>query len=456
MEYVLQKGKYLVVGLGVTGTALIDFLLDREMIVVGYEELSGENFGKTKEKFKGKAVEFYLGSLPQTVFENLKAVFVSPGVGLTRPWNDEAKRRSIPVIGELELASRYLQGKIIAVTGTNGKSTTVSLLHEILKAGGFSSSLKGNIGSPLLTEVGRPPRNYYVVEASSYQLETISCFHPAISVVLNVTADHLERYPDMEAYAAAKARIMMNQTADDFFIANADDPYCRRMAKEAPCRTIPFSLVNRFDEGGFIDGNKMVIRWNGCETQYPLDHCSLRGLHNQENMLAAVLSATVIAVGAAPTEETIRMILRTFKSLPHRLEEVGIFRGIRFYDDSKGTNVGSVVMSLASFEKGVILILGGRDKGGDYAPLVPLIRAKGKGIVVLGEAQEKIAGELEGVKPVHRVKTMKEAVEKSFEIGSTGDVVLLSPACSSFDQYKNYAERGDDFKKWVFHFGGKK
>ena len=461
----LEKGKYLVVGLGITGMTLIDFLLDRGMAVIGYEELSDENFQKAKKKGAGKkGIEFYFGALPAKVFDDLKGVFVSPGVPLTRLWNDEAKKRSIPVIGELELASRYLQGKIIAVTGTNGKSTTVSLLHEILKTGGFSSSLKGNIGSPLLTAVGEPPRDYTVVEASSYQLETIERFHPAISVLLNVTADHLERYPDMEAYAAAKARIFSNQTSGgggtgggnatggDFFIYNADDMYCVRMAREAPCKTIPFSLVNRFDEGGFIDRNEMIIRWNGREERHPLGNCSLQGLHNQENMLAAVLAATLCGASKA----AISVALKEFKSLPHRLEEVGRFGGIGFYDDSKGTNVGSVVMSLASFEKNVILLLGGRDKGGDYAPLVPLIRHKGKAVIVLGEAREKIATALAGVKPIHRVTTMKEAVEKSFEIGLAGDVVLLSPACSSFDQYKNYAERGDDFKKWVFYFGEKK
>ncbi|MBI4411825.1 MAG: UDP-N-acetylmuramoyl-L-alanine--D-glutamate ligase [Deltaproteobacteria bacterium] len=513
MTYELPKGKYLVVGLGITGEVLIDFLLERGMTVAAYEELSDENFRKTKEKCAGKnGIEFYFGALPAKVFENLKGVFVSPGVPLTRPWNDEAKKRSIPVIGELELASWYLQGKIIAVTGTNGKSTTVSLLHEILKTGGFSSSLKGNIGSPLLTAVGEPPRvfcmapqkldapitsdsrclaaggnrqKYYVVEASSYQLETIGHFHPVISVVLNVTADHLERYADMEAYAGAKARIFMNQISGDFFIYNADDMYCARMAREAPCKAIPFSLVNpsallragRFDEGGFIDGDEIVIRTNTLppsplpsregvrgrgssikEMRFSLSECSLQGLHNQENMLAAILAASIVGVDSA----AITSALKDFKSLRHRLEAVGTLRGIRFYDDSKGTNVGAVVMSLASFaggaatEKNVILLLGGRDKGGDYGPLIPLIRGKVKAVIVLGEAREKIARALEGVKPVHRTTTMKEAVEKSFEIGSAGDVVLLSPACSSFDQYKNYAERGDDFKKWVFHFGEKK
>ncbi len=443
------QGKYVVVGLGITGTAVIDFLISNGCEVVGFEELSEEAFKRAQEKFSQKRFKLYFRELPETCFNACRGFFVSPGVPLTRGWVDEARRKEIPILGELEWASRQLKGSILAVTGTNGKSTTVSLIQSILSAGGFNSALKGNIGSPLITALAEPPKDYYVVEVSSYQLETIETFHPRISVVLNVTPDHLERYASMEEYASAKERIFENQRRDDCFVYNADDPFCLKMANKAPCQKIPFSLVNKFPEGGFVDREKMVIRIRGEETSYSLNECSLSGLHNQENMLASLL--TVHLVGVRP--DIIRKQLSDFHTLPHRVQKIGVWKGITFYDDSKGTNVGAVVMSLASFEKNVILILGGRDKGGDYAPLKPLIREKTKGVIVLGEAREKICSSLSSIKPVYQVQDMREAVKLSYEIGEEGDLVLLSPACSSFDQYKNYAERGLDFQKWASHYG---
>ena len=440
--------KKLIVGLGITGKALIRYFSSKGIPCVGFEEISETTF----KECQGELAECYFGEFPASVWNDCDECFISPGVPPTRPWVQEAHKKGIPVTGELEFASRLLQGSILAVTGTNGKSTTVSLINEILKEGGCPSSLKGNIGSPLITAVTEPPKDYYVVEVSSYQLETIRDFHPKIAVILNVTADHLDRYPGMEAYAAAKEAIGKNQGAGDFLILNADDPYTAKMAKRSKATVVPFSLVNHQKSGGFVDRDEMVIRLNekgGKEMRYRLQEASLQGLHNQENMLAAILTATLAGV----SEKAIGVALKKFKALRHRLELSGTWKGIRFYDDSKGTNVGSVVMSLASFDGNVILILGGRDKGGDYSPLKSLIRHKTKGVIVMGEAKEKIMKEISGEKPFYPVATMQEAVQKSFEIGKKGDVVLLSPACSSFDQYKNYAERGDDFKKWARHYG---
>lgn len=448
----LTPGKYIVLGLGVSGCALIDFLIDQKVEVVAFDEEEEEKLKKVTDKYSKQKISFFFKNFPKKVFENCQEVFVSPGVPLTRSWVQEAKTRKIPVIGELELASRFLQQGVVAVTGTNGKSTTVTLLNSILKEGGLKSGLKGNIGSPLITALAEPPKDIYVVEVSSYQLETIERFHPKISVLLNITEDHLERYKDCDDYARAKARIFMNQTANDTFIYNADDPYCLRMSKASPAHPIPFSLVNSFIEGGFVDRYEMVMRIGEREDRYLLADCSLKGLHNQENMLAAILSAMILGVN----KDAIARTLRTFKSLSHRMEPAGVYEGISFYDDSKGTNVGAVVMSLASFEKGVILILGGRDKGGDYSPLKSLISGKVKALIVLGEAKSKILGTLTGLCPTYSVDNMKEVAEKSFELGSVGDVVLLSPACSSFDQYQNYAERGRDFQKWVSYFGERK
>lgn len=444
-----NRDKHLVIGLGVTGQALIRYFLDQGISCVGFDEYSGDSYKEAVSKFSKKA-EFYFKKLPKSVFGSLKRCFVSPGVPLTRSWVQEAKKRSIPVTGELEFASQLLQGSIIAVTGTNGKSTTVSLLHSILKRGGIRTSLKGNIGFPLITAVSEPPQDYYVIEVSSFQLETIEKFHPKISIVLNVSEDHLDRYDSLENYAKAKARIFMNQQKSNFLIYNADDPLCMRMVKHAPATCIPFSLINRQKMGGFVDVDEMVVKLDGKEEErYPIENTSLKGLHNQENMLAAILAATLIDV----SHDSIANALNNFKSLNHRLENIGKFRGITFYDDSKGTNVGSVVMSLASFERDVVLILGGRDKGGDYSPLKPLIQNKVKALIAVGEASERIATVFEGIKPLYCLESIKKAVEKSFEIGNEGDVVLLSPACSSFDQYKNYIERGEDFKKWVLHYG---
>ncbi len=302
---------------------------------------------------------------------------------------------------------------------------------------------------PLISAVNEPPSSFYVVEVSSYQLETIDTFHPFIAMMLNVTEDHLDRYQTIDEYAAAKARISMNQGPGDFFIYNADDPKCIHMAKKVKSKAIPFSLVNQLPEGGFVKKNALVIRYKGIEEMYPLNECSLQGLHNQENMLAAVLAATLAGVNS----QSVRQALKSFTALKHRLEYVGEFLGMKFYDDSKGTNVGSVVMSLASFEKNIILILGGKDKGGDYAPLASMIKAKVKLLLVLGEAKNKIVSALGSSTKTIKVSTMRDAIQKSFELGQKGDTVLLSPACSSFDQYKNYAERGTDFSHWVHYYG---
>lgn len=451
MSFDLAKGTYVVVGLGLTGTATIDFLLGRGMKVAAFEEISEAAFKAAQEKYRGRDVLFFLKDFPLEVLGDCQGLFVSPGVPLTRSWVHEAKRRSVPVLGEMELASRYLKGSILAVTGTNGKSTTVSLLHRILSEGGKASSLKGNIGSPLITAVTEPPKDFYVVEASSYQLETIETFHPRVAVLMNVTADHLDRYEGMDDYAAAKGRIAMNQTPEDFFITNADDPTCVRLAARVKSRRVPFSLVNPQSYGGYATRDELVIKLER-EDRYPLVMGELKGLHNQENTLAAILAATLM--GAAPA--VIRRACETYKPLAHRTEYIGTFKGMKFYDDSKGTNVGSVVMSLASFDQNVILILGGRDKGGDYGPLKALIRGKVKTLIVMGEARQKIGEALGREAPRFvSVENMREALEAVFAHGVVGDTVLLSPACSSFDQYKNYAERGDDFKKWARHFGEK-
>ncbi|MBX7148860.1 UDP-N-acetylmuramoyl-L-alanine--D-glutamate ligase [bacterium] len=435
--------KYGIIGLGITGMALADYFARENIPFYGFEEKSRANFEAAQKKYPNHT--FYFENFPDVLLDETQSLMLSPGIPYERSYIKAAQQKKIPLEGELELASQKIKGQIVAVTGTNGKSTTVSLIHHTLNLAGDVSSLKGNIGSPLITAVHENPKSFYVVEVSSYQLETIKTFKPKISIMLNVTADHLERYDGMNAYAAAKERIYENQNASDFSIINQDDPYGVRMIKACKAQVLTFSLVSKVKEGGYVDGHTMVINCLGRHETYNLKEASLVGLHNYENMLAATLALTALGISQAQITKG----LQTFKALPHRLELVGNYKGVKYYDDSKGTNVGSVVMSLASFENPVLLIMGGRDKGGDYAPLKGLVKGKVKHLAVMGEARDIIEKAFLGVAPLTKNETMKEAVEVCVKHSSAGDVVLLSPGCSSFDQYKNYAERGDDFKKWV-------
>ncbi len=435
--------KNAIIGLGITGMALADYSVHEKIPFYGFEEKSRENFEKASAKYPNH--QFYFEKFPQNILEETESLFVSPGVPVTRDFIKEAIHKKIPICGELELASQKIKGEMIAVTGTNGKSTTVSLIHHTLNLAGGVSSLKGNTGSPLITAVLETKKKYHVVEVSSYQLETITTFKPKVAIMLNVTADHLERYDGMNDYAATKQRIFENQDIHDYCIIKQDDPYGARMMNQCRAKVLPFSLVSKVEEGGYVEGHTMVVRLDGREDRYNLKEASLVGLHNYENMLASTLALTALGIA----KEQIEKGLKTFKALPHRLELVGDYNGVKYYDDSKGTNVGSVVMSLASFDTPVLLVMGGRDKGGDYAPLKGLVKGKVKHLAVMGEARAIIENAFTGVVPVSNSETMKEAVEICVKNSAAGDVVLLSPGCSSFDQYKNYAERGDDFKKWV-------
>ncbi len=440
-----------VVGLGTSGMGVIRYLVSHQIPCVGIEEISREAFDRATQECQDSSVDIFFENLPQSTQETITEIILSPGVP-PAPWLRLASSRNIPVIGEFEFAARALLGRVVSVTGTNGKSTVVTLIQSFLEGAGKKSSLKGNIGAAVVTALSEEPKDYYVLEASSYQLETVQKYHAHVAVILNVTADHLDRYDGMGAYAAAKERVGHNQGACDFFVFNDDDPACRRMGSRTHARPLPFSLVNEFPEGGFVRGQNMVIRFGGIETVYSLSDCSLKGLHNQENMLASLLTAHALGLSV----ETLRDTLKDFRGLKHRVEFVGRFQGMDFYDDSKGTNVGAVVMALASFSGNIILILGGRDKGGDYAPLKSLIRHKVKEVIVMGEAKEIIGKALSDVVTPHVVQSMEEAVSLCFSLGIEGDTVLLSPACSSFDQYKNYGERGDDFQRLTKNFGGLK
>lgn len=440
---------FLILGHGVTGRSLARFFAKKRWsyCVVEDNNIVTENDGAFTCQVHVENDEIF-SSTRKILSSEIKAVFPSPGVSSEHPVVCWSLKHKIPMVSELDLAFYYLTGELIGVTGTNGKSTTVKLIEALLQNAGHAVSLNGNIGSPLIDAVGETPRAFYVVEESSYQLEQITNLHHRYAVCLNVTDDHFDRYPDINAYARAKARIAEYSRPEDFFFYNHDDSACIRMTFGTAAKKIPFSLVHEFDEGAFAGKTDMVIRLQGKEFRFAVAEAALKGLHNLENMLASLLVVLTIA-SDAKSVASYRKTLATFIGLHHRVEKIHTENGVSYYDDSKGTNVGSVVMALAGFEKDVILIAGGKDKLGDYAPLKGLVKAKVKKLILLGEAKHKMAKVFQNDADLSLVENMKDAVVLAKKTAKPGDTVLLSPACSSFDQYKNYHERGLDFQKWV-------
>lgn len=443
IESLGSEDRVMILGYGVTGTALARFFDNKSISYFVYNDgkIDGVGPGFVGHVTSNDSIDLFSN-------HKIKAIFPSPGVSLAHPMVQKAKTEKVPVIGELELASFYLKGDFIAVTGTNGKSTTVKLIEALLKDAGLNVSLKGNIGSPLITAVNEPPASFYVIEESSYQLELVGSLWHKIAVCLNVSDDHLDRYSSLESYGAAKEKIVKNSQEDDLFVYNADDKLCAQMARRSRARCLPYSLVNHPREGGFANEKQMVIRLAEREFLFELADCSLVGLHNIENMLAALLVVLDLK-NDEPSVESYRKTLKNFEGLAHRLQKVHTEQGVDYFDDSKATNVGAVVMALASFDRPIVLIAGGRDKEGDYSPLTGLVKGKVKNLILLGEAKERMKEAFQGLTEVVLVDDMKAAVRLAKELVESGDVVLLSPACSSFDQYPNFKERGLDFQRLV-------
>ena len=382
-------------------------------------------------------VKLELGGHPRALFEAADLIVISPGVPTNLPELEAARKKGVEVIGEIELAARQVTGPIVAITGTNGKSTTTALCGEI--CGGFTG---GNLGTPFIEAAGRTDIN--VVEVSSFQLETIVTFRPRVAVLLNITPDHLDRYRDMAEYVAAKARIFENQTPGDFAIVNGSDPVALECAAGTRARTLRFTSSGKTDQGAFLDGGDIVLRIDR-EERYPLSELQLVGRHNAENAMAAFLAARL--VGIAP--DRVRQIAKSFKALPHRMELVGQSPAdVRYYDDSKGTNVGAVAASLEGFPRPFVLIAGGKHKGGSYAPLRKVMR-HARALVLIGEAGPLMQKELSDVVDTHRAASLDEAVDKAAELAKPGDAVVLSPACSSFDMFRNYEHRSEVFRAAV-------
>ncbi|MEW5724733.1 MAG: UDP-N-acetylmuramoyl-L-alanine--D-glutamate ligase [Thermodesulfobacteriota bacterium] len=447
----LAGRKVLVVGLGRTGAAAARFLLDRGARVTGTDSRPVGELAETAETLSGLGVSLELGGHRSQTFTAADLIVLSPGVPPTIEPLVEARKKGVPVTGEIELASRYVTVPLAAVTGTNGKTTVTSLLGEILRAAGREVFVGGNIGNPLIEWVRTGGRAEAVVlEVSSFQLETAETLRPHVGVLMNVTPDHMDRYPSFADYLAAKAALLSRQGPEDFAVLNHDDELTRTVRTQA--RRLYFSRRSVPTDGAFLrDGRILVFRQGREAAGRSWSDFKLAGAHNQENVMAAVLGAA--ALGVDPDQAL--AAAAGFAGLPHRVELVGEFGGVRWYDDSKGTNVGAVIKSLEGFDAPVILIAGGRDKEGDFAPLAPLVRSKVKLVLLLGEARETIRRVLSGETETRLAADMAEAVSAARAAAEPGDVVLLSPACASFDMFRDYAHRGEVFARLARESAGR-
>jgi len=438
------KGKrVLVLGLARTGIETARFLV-RHGAEVLVSDCKGEaELKQGLETLSGLPIRFLLGAEDAGWLEGVELLVPSPGVAPENPLLQEACRRGIELLSEIELAYRFLRAPLVAITGTNGKSTTTALVGEILKAQGLKAFVGGNIGAPLIGFVSGE-WDWGVVEVSSFQLEWVKRFRPRIAALLNLTEDHLDRYADFASYCEAKARIFRAQEEGDIALLNRDDPKVWSVRERVRSRVLSFGWA-QVRAGAYATRDEIVWRDGAGETSFPLARVRIQGVHNVENLMAAV--AVARSIGVAPG--TIQRVIEEFPGLEHRLEFVREIEGIRFYDDSKGTNVGAVLKSLESFSAPVILIAGGIDKGGDYRVLKAQVRQKVKRLILLGAAREIIRRALGDLTETLVVEDLAAAVREARQGALPGDIVLLSPACSSFDMFQNYAERGRAFKALV-------
>jgi UDP-N-acetylmuramoylalanine--D-glutamate ligase len=438
--------KILVVGLARSGAAAAEFLLSRGAQVV-VNDAKSECELKDAEGLIALGIKIVTGAHPPELFEKSDLIVVSPGVPLALDPFRLARSAGVPVISEIELAARFVRGRLIGITGSNGKTTTTTLTGELLRGAGFPAQVGGNIGTPLISLVeSSRDDSLTVIELSSFQLEAVERLRLFVSVIINITPDHLDRYDSMDDYAAAKANVFRNQTADDFAVLNADDERVSKMGSLTRARTIFFSRRRELREGIFLRGADIIHREPGVErTLITRDEITLRGDHNLENVMSAL--AVGIACGAPPG--SMRRSVRDFKGVEHRLEFVAEINGVKFYNDSKATNVDAAIKCIEAFDGGVNVILGGKDKGSDYSPLASLVRARCSNVILIGAAADKIAAALENTRPLLRASTMEDAVEIGLKVGKPGEIVLLAPACASFDMFDNYEHRGRAFKEAV-------
>jgi UDP-N-acetylmuramoylalanine--D-glutamate ligase len=430
----------LVIGAGKSGVAAANFLVARGERV----SISDANPAPDLPYRLDDRVARFFGNQNDAVLNGATEIVVSPGVPLDIPLLRRAAAMAIPVIGEVELAYRHLQGTVIAVTGSNGKSTTTTLIGEILKVAGRQPIVAGNIGAPLIAALDSDKPRTYVLELSSFQLETVDTFHANVALLLNVTPDHMDRYATFDDYAAAKYRVFRNQQAGDTAITNAAER--RSEPRHSKARLWRFSASQRVDEGAFLDGDDLVVRLDGQERRIPRPSLALQGAPNVENALAAWLAARAVGVD----DMSVQIAFGEFRGLPHRMVLVRDIAGVRYINDSKGTNVDATLKSLEGFPaSSVLLILGGKDKAGEFERMRDLVKEKTRAVITIGKAADRIAEALDGAATIVPQHDMVRAVDWASKHARPGETVLLSPACASFDQYRNFEHRGEHFEELV-------
>ena len=446
----LTGKKVLVVGAGRSGVAAARFLAARGATVALGDRKAVEEWTDEARALKAEGVGLVPGEPPMWLMDQIQLVVLSPGVPTQAIPVRYCERAGAEVVGEVELAARFLKGRLVAITGTNGKTTTTTLVGDLLRGAGLPTQVGGNIGTPLvsLVETSRAD-GWTVAEVSSYQLETIREFRPQVAAVLNLMPDHMDRYESLTDYAAAKHNVFRNQTAEDVAVLNADDSVVASWAGGLSAHVTLFSVRRELEEGLFLRGRELVSRSQGAErVLVTRDEIRLRGLHNVENVLAAL--ACGLACGADP--DSMRETIGNFRPVEHRLEFVAEVGGVEFYNDSKATNVDAAVKAFEAFADAagqIVLILGGRGKRAPYAPLAPLAARKARALVVVGEDADRIESELKDYAPTLRATDMADAVRRAHAAARPGDVVLLAPACASFDMFESYEHRGKVFKEAV-------
>jgi UDP-N-acetylmuramoylalanine--D-glutamate ligase len=447
----LNNKRVLVVGLGKSGVASALFLKKRGAQVTVSDSKPQEQLGEEIPILLDHGIIVETGGHGERTFHGQDLIVVSPGVPVDSPALVQARSLGEPVIGEIELAAQFLPNNIVAITGSNGKTTTTTLTGEIIAAGGFPTQVGGNIGRPAVSLVdAAQPESIIVLEVSSFQLETIQTFRPKVAVVLNVTPDHLDRHRTFETYVDAKARIFENQQASDFAVLNADDPVCVGLAGRTRAQVFWFSRKKEVQQGAFVRDGRVLFRDSGGQREIMLaSEIPLKGAHNLENVLAAVCAGVLMK--CAP--ERIRDAVHNFKAVEHRLEYVATIRGVEYYNDSKATNVDAAIKALESFPANVHLILGGKDKGSDYTVLNDLLRERVKRVYTIGAAAGKIESQIKDAAEIVHAESLDNAVKQASANAQPGDIVLLAPACASFDQFRNYEHRGKVFKDLVRQLG---
>ncbi len=444
----VQDKRVLVVGIARSGVAVAKFLAGRGTRVVLTDMKTREELADTIKEVPD-SVEIMAGVYPEYKSGDFDFLVVSPGVPLTIPPIRRASALGVPVFSELELAYRFARSPIVAITGTNGKTTTTTLIGEIFKSAGMKTCVGGNIGLPLALEVERyGPDDVIVAEVSSFQLECIDKFKPKVGILLNFTPDHLDRHGTMENYIAAKTRIYENQDSGDFTVLNYDDQEVRALSAKTPGRVIFFSRKHKLEEGIFVEDGQITVRFDGDARQVcPVREVFIKGAHNLENALAAVGAAYVMGVPAA----VIGRVLREFRGVAHRLELVDEINGVRYVNDSKGTNPDASIKALEAYDEPIVLLAGGRNKGSDFTEFAHKVREKVRCLIILGECRDEIreAAEKAGFHEIREAFSFDEAVGIAAREAKPGEIVLLSPACASWDMFRNFEERGERFKEIV-------